>query len=133
LAALRGLYFFEMTITELADATGLSKHTLRYYERTGLVPMVQRDPSSGHRIYSSGHPQWIAFLRNLRACGMPIREIRAYARLVAKGDSTWPTRQAILATHRAHVEATINNLRRHRAALDKKLRAGCAPSALRDR
>lgn len=119
-----------MTITELADATGLSKHTLRYYERMGLVPSVQRNPSSGHRIYGAGHPQWIAFVRNLRACGMPIREIRAYARLVAKGDGTWPARQAMLATHRARVEATITKLQEHRAALDKKLRAGCAPSAL---
>ena len=81
-----------MTITELADATGVSPHTLRYYERMGLVPFVQRDPSSGHRRYNAGHAQWITFLRNLRACGVPIREIRAYARLAAKGDSTWPAR-----------------------------------------
>jgi DNA-binding transcriptional MerR regulator len=120
-----------MTITELADATGVSKHTLRYYERMGLIPLVHRDPSSGHRRYSAGHAQWIAFLRNLRACGMPIREIRAYARLVAKGDSTWQARKAMLATHRARVVAAISNLQNHRAALDKKLRAGCAPTALR--
>ena len=120
-----------MTITELADATGVSKHTLRYYERTGLVPLVQRDPSSGHRRYAAGHAQWIAFLRNLRACGMPIRDIRAYARLVAKGESTWPARQAMLAAHRARVVATITTLQQHRVALDKKLRAGCAPTDLR--
>lgn len=120
-----------MTITELSDTTGLSKHTLRYYERMGLVPLVQRDPSSGHRRYSTGHAQWIAFLRNLRACGMPIRDIRAYARLVAKGDSTWPARQAMLAAHRARVVATIATLQKHRLALDKKLRAGCAPGGLR--
>jgi len=118
-----------MTITELADATGVSPHTLRYYERMGLVPFVQRDPSSGHRRYNAGHAQWITFLRNLRACGMPIREIRAYARLAAKGDSTWPARQSMLATHRARVVATITLLQKHRAALDKKLRAGCAPAA----
>ena len=119
-----------MTITDLADATGVSKHTLRYYERMGLVPLVQRDPSSGHRRYSGGHAGWIVFVRDLRACGMPIREIRAYARLVAKGDSTWPARQAMLAAHRARVVENIETLRKHRTLLDRKLRAGCAPSSL---
>jgi len=52
-----------MTITELAGATGVSKHTLRYYERVGLVPLVERDPSSRHRRYSDGHVRWIGFLR----------------------------------------------------------------------
>jgi DNA-binding transcriptional MerR regulator len=119
-----------MTITQLADATGVSKHTLRYYERAGLVPLVERDRSSGHRRYSAGHAQWIGFVRNLRACGMPIREIRAYARLVAKGDSTWDARKAMLATHRARVAATITKLQHHRAMLDQKLRLGCAPGDL---
>ena len=119
-----------MTITELADATGVSAHTLRYYEKVGLIPLVERDASSGHRRYRAGHAQWIAFLRNLRACGMPIRDIRAYARLVAKGDSTWPARQSMLAAHRDRVAATIETLQKHRAMLDRKLRAGCAPTAL---
>jgi DNA-binding transcriptional MerR regulator len=119
-----------VTITDLAHATGVSKHTLRYYERMGLVPLVQRDPSSGHRRYGVGHAQWIDFVRNLRDCGMPIREIRAYARLVAKGDGTWPARRAMLAAHRARVVATIQTLRKHRAMLDRKLRLGCAPSGL---
>ena len=120
-----------MTISELADATGVSKHTLRYYERMGLVPLVERDRSSGHRRYGSGHAQWIEFLKNLRACGMPIRDIRAYARLVSRGDGTWPARQAMLAKHRERVVATIALLQKHRAALDVKLRAGCAPSGLK--
>ena len=120
-----------MTISELADATGVSKHTLRYYERMGLVPLVERDRSSGHRRYGTGHPQWIEFLKNLRACGMTIRDIRAYARLVSKGDGTWPARQAMLARHRERVVATIAQLQKHRAALDVKLRAGCAPPSIR--
>ena len=120
-----------MTITDLAHATGLSKHTLRYYERMGLVPLVQRDPSSGHRRYGDGHAQWIDFVRNLRDCGMPIREIRAYARLVAMGDDTWPARRAMLAAHRARVVATIETFQKHRSMLDRKLRAGCAPTGLK--
>ena len=60
-----------MTIAELADATGVSAHTLRYYEKMGLVPLVERDASSGHRRYRAGHAQWIAFLRNLARVGCP--------------------------------------------------------------
>lgn len=119
-----------MTIAELASAAGLSAHTLRYYERAGLVPLVARDRSSGHRRYSPGHVGWIAFLRNLRAAGMPVREMRAYARLVTKGDATWPERQAMLRKHRERVEAMIRQLEAHRRVLDDKLRRGCAPPSL---
>ena len=119
-----------MTITQLAELTGLSKHTLRYYERIGLVPLVDRDRSSGHRRYSPHHTQWIQFLRHLRDTGMPIREVRAYARLVAKGASTWPDRKLLLVAHRARVDDTIRTLREHRRLLDQKLAAGCAPVGL---
>ena len=120
-----------MTISELAESTGVSKHTLRYYERAGLVPLVGRHPSSGHRQYSTQHSQWIAFVRNLRATGMPIRELRAYAKLVARGDETWPARKAILAAHRSRVVAMITLLRKEQRILDQKLALGCAPSSLR--
>jgi DNA-binding transcriptional MerR regulator len=122
-----------MTISELADSTGVSKHTLRYYERAGLVPLVGRHPSSGHRLYTPQHAQWIGFVRNLRATGMPIRELRTYARLVAKGDETWPERKTLLAAHRSRVVAMIALLRRQRRVLDQKLALGCAPSLMRGR
>jgi DNA-binding transcriptional MerR regulator len=119
-----------MTITELADVTGVSKHTLRYYERMGLVPLVERDRSSGHRRYNSRHAQWIAFLRNLRQGGMPIRDVRAYAKLVAKGESSWPERRAMLAAHRRRVVDAIAVFQAHQAVLDSKLAAGCAAPGL---
>jgi DNA-binding transcriptional MerR regulator len=120
-----------MTITELAQSTGVSKHTLRYYERVGLIPLVGRDASSGHRLYTEHHTQWITFIRNLRATGMPIRELRAYSALVSKGDHTWPARKAILAAHRSRVLAMMALLDEQRKALDAKLALGCAPSGLR--
>jgi DNA-binding transcriptional MerR regulator len=122
-----------MTIAQLADLTGVSKDTLRYYERMGLVPLVERDRSSGHRRYDPQHAQWISFLRSLRATGMPIREVAAYARLVAKGDGSWPERRAMLAVHRERVVEAIATLQRHRSVLDRKLAAGCAPAGLRSR
>ena len=120
-----------MTITELSQSTGVSKHTLRYYERAGLMPLVARHASSGHRVYASGHAQWVEFIRNLRATGMPIRELRVYSRLVSKGDHTWPDRKKMLAVHRGRVVAMIEVLQRQRKVLDEKLSMGCAPMALR--
>lgn len=117
-----------LTITDLARITGVSKHTLRYYERVGLVPLVERDRSSRHRRYREVHVRWISFLRHLREAGMPIREVRAYARLVARGDGSWPERRVMLARHRERVVAAIEKLERHRAVLDRKLAAGCDPS-----
>lgn len=119
-----------MTIAQLAQLTGVSTHTLRYYEQQGLVPLVVRDRSSGHRRYSPHHAQWILFLRNLRQTGMPIRDMRTYARLVAKGESTWPQRKRLLAEHRERVDRVIALLRKHRKLLDQKLAAGCAPVGL---
>jgi DNA-binding transcriptional MerR regulator len=120
-----------MTISELAHATGVSKHTLRYYERAGLMPSVARHSSSRHRVYSSAHVTWVKFIRNLRATGMPIRELRTYSRLVSKGDHTWPDRKKLLAAHRARVVATIALLEEQRGALDEKLALGCAPAGFR--
>ena len=119
-----------MTITQLSDITGVSKHTLRYYERLGLVPLVGRDRSSGHRRYTPGHAEWIRFLRQLRETGMPLRDMRTYARLVTKGDSTWVERKLMLAEHRDRVDAEIALLRKHRRLLSRKLVLDCAPAGL---
>ena|SRR5215510_1116257 len=119
-----------MTIGELATHTGLSAHTLRYYERAGLIPMVPRDPATGRRRYTPQYAEWIRFVRSLRATGMPIRELRAYARLVAEGETTWPARKAMLAAHRERVVAMLAVLEEQRQMLDQKLALGCAPAAL---
>lgn len=119
-----------MTIAQLAAETGVSKYTLRYYEQMGLVPLVVRDRSSGHRRYTAQHASWIRFLRDLRKTGMPIREMRAYARLVAKGEGSWPERKQLLAAHRERVDGAMAVLRAHRKMLDRKLALGCAPEGL---
>jgi DNA-binding transcriptional MerR regulator len=73
-----------------ADQTfrNLSKYTLRYYEQVGVVPRVGRDPSSGHRRYRDEHISWLQFLRDLRSTGMPIRDVRAYVKLIERGDAS---------------------------------------------
>jgi DNA-binding transcriptional MerR regulator len=74
----------ELTIAEVAERTGLTRHTLRYYERDGLMLDVGR-AGSGHRRYSEHDLGWIELITKLRATGMPIREVRRYAELVRAG------------------------------------------------
>src|SRR5687767_15018837 len=75
------------SIREVAAATGVTAHTLRYYERAGLLPRVPR-ASSGHRRYGPTEVRWVTFLRRLHETGMPIRRMLEYARLVRRGEST---------------------------------------------
>jgi DNA-binding transcriptional MerR regulator len=102
-----------LSIAEAAEASGLSAHTLRYYERTGLLDPVSRN-GSGHRRYRETDLERITFLAKLRATGMPIREVRRYAELMKAGEATNAERLALLEAHRdavlAGLEATARNL-----------------------
>ena len=102
-----------LSIAEAAQASGLSAHTLRYYERTGLLEPVTRN-GSGYRRYREGDLERISFLAKLRATGMPIREVRRYAELMNAGEATNEERLALLEAHRdavlAGLEATARNL-----------------------
>jgi DNA-binding transcriptional MerR regulator len=88
------------TIDEAAARTGLSKHTLRYYEREGLLPPVGKAPS-GHRRYTDDDIGWARFLQLLRATGMPIREAKEFVTLTWAGDHTIPQRVEVLSAYRA--------------------------------
>lgn len=71
----------DFTMRETAELTGLSEHTLRYYEKVGLLTRVRRDPASGHRRYSSIDLARIEALSCLRLIGMPIEDMRRYGSL----------------------------------------------------
>jgi DNA-binding transcriptional MerR regulator len=109
-----------MKIGELARRSGLSAHTIRYYERIGLLPPPDKN-ASGHRDYDVSILKWIDFLGRLKATGMPVREMLRYAALRARGDGTEPERQAILKTHREHVRARLAGLRENLSVLDTKI------------
>ena len=109
-----------LTIAEAARATGLSTHTLRYYERVGLIDGVDR-AGSGHRRYDDQDLAWIETLQRLRATGMPIQRIRRYAELVRGGDGNEADRLALLKEHRDAVRAELAQVRRHLAFIDRKI------------
>ena len=105
-----------LTIAEVAEQTGLTAHTLRYYERAGLLLEVGRDASSGHRRYSERDIEWITLCTRLRATGMPIRRIREYADLVRAGEGNEEERLGILEAHRQDV---LDNMRELETSLER--------------
>jgi DNA-binding transcriptional MerR regulator len=109
-----------LTIADAARATGLSVHTLRYYERAGLIDGVDR-AASGHRRYRESDLAWVETLRCLRATGMPIRRIRRYAELVRAGDGNEDERLALLEEHRAAVRAELAEVQAHLAFVERKI------------
>ena len=112
----------ELTIQQMAEATGLSAHTLRYYERAGLMlPPVERDDGSGYRAYTWQHVQWIEFVKRLRSTDMPIRDIRRYTELMRQGDQTIAERMQLLKQHRTRIEQHLREEEQHLAAINKKV------------
>ncbi|KDN86001.1 MerR family transcriptional regulator [Kitasatospora cheerisanensis] len=110
-----------LTIAEAAERTGVSVHTLRYYERAGLVVTpVDRTPG-GRRRYHPRDLRWIDLCTRLRATGMPIRTIRRYAELVTAGPGNEPERLALLEAHRTEVAARLTELQSHLARIDHKV------------
>jgi DNA-binding transcriptional MerR regulator len=109
-----------MKIGQLARRSGLTAHTIRYYERIGLLPFADRD-GSRQRDYDEAILVWIGFLRRLKATGMPIREMLAYARLREKGAGTVAARLDLLERHRTRVRAEIDLLTSSLVVLDAKI------------
>ena len=109
-----------LTIQQVAERTGLTGHTLRYYERAGLLAPVGR-AANGHRRYADGDVATIRFLAHLRRAGMPIAAIQRYMALARAGDATVAERLAILEDHQRAVERRIEELRAHLAVIDAKV------------
>jgi DNA-binding transcriptional MerR regulator len=107
-------------IGELARRSELSAHTIRYYERIGLLPYADRD-RSGQRDYDASILTWIEFLGRLKATGMPIREMLRYAALRTRGAGTEAERRQLLERHRERVRAHVTELQACLLALDVKI------------
>ena len=109
-----------LTILEVARATGLSAHTLRYYERIGLIHPIDREQNS-HRRYTPEDLGWIDFLTKLRATGMSIKDMQRYAELQRQGEATLPERLAMLQSLRDQVEARMQELGEHLKLIHYKI------------
>ncbi len=101
-------------IADVATRTGLTAHTLRYYERAGLVQPPLRD-ATGRRRYTDADLGWLTFLTKLRSTGMPIRLVREYVELCWAGDGNEPDRLVLLLAHR---EAVLRRLEEAKSDLE---------------
>jgi DNA-binding transcriptional MerR regulator len=109
-----------LTITGAAQASGVSPHTLRYYERAGLLDPIDRN-GSGHRRYRDDDLERIRFLTKLRSTGMPIREVRRYAELMRDGEQTHEQRMALLEAHRESVLHRLEETRQNLELIEWKI------------
>lgn len=108
-----------MSIAEVSDLLDVSAHTLRYYEKIGLVA-VDRD-SSGHRVYGPESIRRLVFLTRMRISGMAIRDLQHYVELVDAGEGTVPERLDMLLEHRDTVRRQIKELTLSLAATEYKI------------
>jgi len=111
-----------MNIREFAEHTGLTAHTLRYYERVGLMGSIGRE-SNGHRVYGPQDAQWVSFLHHLRETGMSIRELQRYCALREQGDASLAARLALLERHAERVAAQLREQHEHLARLRETVAA----------
>lgn len=109
-----------LSIDATAARTGITPHTLRYYERIGLLPPVNR-AASGHRRYTDDDIGWVIFLTLLRETGMSIRDMQRFVNLTRAGDHTIAERVHVLKEHRTDLLDTLERLHQHLEALDHKI------------
>ncbi|RKF18131.1 MerR family transcriptional regulator [Alginatibacterium sediminis] len=109
-----------MNMSEFSSLVKISSHTLRYYEKIGLLKNVQRN-SSRHREYSNKDLNWISFVKRLKDTGMPLSEIKSYADLRELGPSTLQQRQELLELHQRQLEAHIKLQQLYLLQLETKI------------
>ena len=109
-----------LTIQQVAQQTGLSIDTLRYYERIGLLEPVGR-AQNGHRRYTQHDLDWIDLLIRLRNTGMPRAQMVRFAQLRRQGSATLTERRIMLEQHQYSLEQHMQELERHMATLQQKI------------
>ena len=108
-----------MTISQVSKLLDLSPHTLRYYERVGLVH-VDRD-ESGYRVYDTAAQRRLVFITRMRLSGMPMRDLQHYVTLVDRGAATEPERLDMLVEHRDTIRRQIRELQLSLVATEYKI------------
>jgi DNA-binding transcriptional MerR regulator len=103
------------SITEVAEKTNLTPHTLRYYEKEGLLPFVDRS-DTGNRDFKDKDMEWLELICCLKNTGMSIKQIKEVITLCLKGDDTLEIRREIFIRHREEVLSQIEELHKN---LDK--------------
>ncbi len=109
-----------MTITEVSKECGLSADTIRYYERIGLIPPVNRK-KSGVRDFTEEDCKWIEFIKCMRSAGLSIEALIEYVNMFQQGNSTVSARKALLVEQRNNLAEKIEQMQETLNRLDKKI------------
>jgi len=108
------------SIAEVAEKTNLTAHTLRYYEKEGLLPFVDRS-NPGNRDFKTKDLEWLELICCLKNTGMPIKKIKEYIELCLKGDNTIDVRRQIFIKHREDVIEQIAELNKNLDKINGKI------------
>jgi DNA-binding transcriptional MerR regulator len=114
-----------LSIGKVAEKTGLSVHTLRYYDALGLLPQLKR-AENGHRVFDEDFLGWINMLKCLRATQMPLAEMQAYAQLYLQGPEAAEAQRALLEAHRQEVAQHMAEVEAAIRLLDHKIAYLCS-------
>jgi DNA-binding transcriptional MerR regulator len=109
------------TIGEAAKMMGVSVFTLRYYDKEGLMPFVERT-AGGKRLFKDSDLEWLALIECLKTTGMPLKDIKRFIGWVAEGDASLGKRYAMFLERKAAVERQIADLRKALKKIDYKCR-----------
>ena len=109
-----------MTIAEVSEKYGLTQDTLRYYERVGLIPKVNRT-KSGIRNYTDESCKWIELAKCMRSAGIPIENLIEYCALTQQGDSTIVARKELLIEERTKLLEKMEDMKKTLDKLNYKI------------
>ncbi|MBT2722617.1 MerR family transcriptional regulator [Bacillus sp. ISL-46] len=107
------------SISEVAKELNLTVYTLRYYDKEGLIPFVERTPS-GTRVFKESDIDALKVIECLKATGMPIKEIKTFIHWCSDGDSTLKQRYDMFLDRKAHVEAQMEELKKTMEVIEHK-------------
>ncbi|WP_278580929.1 MerR family transcriptional regulator [Eubacterium callanderi] len=109
-----------MTISEVAKKYNLSADTIRYYERIGLIPRVNRS-ASGIRNFTENDCGWVEFIKCMRGAGLPIEALIDYVALFQQGDMTVEARKSILVEQRDVLAERMKEMQSTLERLNQKI------------
>ena len=109
-----------MNIKEFSKITGISAHTLRYYEKIGILQEVKRN-ASGHRNYTERDIVWAEFINRLKETGMPLAKIKKYDSLRKRGEYNAKTRMNLLEQHALVLKQKITEEQQHLKKINEKI------------
>ena len=108
------------SIKQVSEQTGLSEHTIRYYDREGLLPLLKRE-ENGKRSFSENDIQWLGLMCCLKNSGMSIEKSKEFMFLCLNGEETCEQRKEMLQLHKVYILEQINLLNRSLSTIEYKI------------